>query len=168
MFEPLKSYRSILVTGPQRSGTRIIAKCIAHDTGYKYIDESYLGMFSGSVIRTHNILEGDGIIVQGPGVCHGCDEMEDLGNTLIVMCMRNIDDIIKSQGRINWRCEKSELGKYGLRHWEGPACAVKYDEWETQKQGIEHWLQVEYESMAIHPLWVDDREGWEWNQTENQ
>ena len=40
VFEYLLHYHYVIVTGPQRSGTRIGAKMIAYDTGYTYVDEA--------------------------------------------------------------------------------------------------------------------------------
>ena len=42
MFAELKKFKKIIVSGPQRSGTRICGKIIAHDLDYRYCDESYL------------------------------------------------------------------------------------------------------------------------------
>lgn len=39
MFEHLKAYKRIVVSGPQRSGTRIVAKAVAQDTNKSFIDE---------------------------------------------------------------------------------------------------------------------------------
>ena len=46
MFEWLSEFERIFVTGPQRSGTRICAKMIAHDIGYEFIDETQINMDS--------------------------------------------------------------------------------------------------------------------------
>ena len=40
VFEHLLNFAVVLVSGPQRSGTTICAKMIAHDTGHTYIPES--------------------------------------------------------------------------------------------------------------------------------
>lgn len=39
MFESLKKHKKILVTGPQRSGTRITSQIISKDTNYFLYDE---------------------------------------------------------------------------------------------------------------------------------
>src|SRR5579875_68345 len=40
MFEHLAVHPMIVVTGPQRSGTRIAARMIAADTGHRFVDET--------------------------------------------------------------------------------------------------------------------------------
>ena len=164
MFGFLSQYRSILVTGPQRSGTRICAKMISQGTGYEYLDERLAGPLGGSLIYATRQLERDNVVLQAPGVSHVCHEMPK--DVLVVMMMRNIDDIIRSQERLGWECEHIELSKYLLKPWEGPIAAIKYIVWEEQKKSIKSWLEIEYEDLCCHPLWVSDRKGWEWNQTE--
>jgi hypothetical protein len=39
MFEHLAVHSKIVVTGPQRSGTRIASQMIASDTGHEFVDE---------------------------------------------------------------------------------------------------------------------------------
>ena len=66
MFKHYKRYGKILVTGPQRAGTRITAKIIASDLKYRYIDESE--------INTDNVKLAfekfkSKTVLQAPGLC---------------------------------------------------------------------------------------------------
>ena len=63
MFEYLKEFPVVLVTGPQRSGTRICAKMIAHDTGHRFVDERE--------IHTDSLYELAGHQVPAHGACGG-------------------------------------------------------------------------------------------------
>ena len=152
MFAHLSNYRVILVSGPQRSGTRLVAHAIAEDTGHRYVDESYFGTFKNS--KLDQLLEKSQIVVQCPAVARWVHEYS-ADDVLIVFVRRDIEEIIVSQDRIGWteRYEWGELQNYEAD--EGPIARVKYDFWEQhQRRHIEHWLEVEYESLKEHPLWV--------------
>jgi coenzyme PQQ synthesis protein D (PqqD) len=155
MFEWLKKFRKILVTGPQRSGTRICAKMIARDTGYKFIDEKAFG--ADSIYRLFHVIQrNEHCVIQGPGLCRYVHMFEG-EDTCIVLMRRNIKDIVASQERIGWTWERAELMRY-----DRPDCViarVKYDFWEKyQKALIRHAFEVEYESLAGHPLWVPKKQ----------
>ena len=64
MFEQLCDYRNILVTGPQRSGTRICAQMVAHDTGHGYIDEVQID--TDSLYRLADAFSLNKVVVQCP------------------------------------------------------------------------------------------------------
>ncbi len=151
MFEHLKVFRTVLVTGPQRSGTTIAGKMIAHDTGYQYVDENEfhvdnLDEFKPIVRRRPRI------VVQCPGLCRFAHHFAD-NQTLVVLMRRPIAGIRKSEKRINWSEEPRELWKYGRR--AGVIAEIKYQYWdEKQRAAIPHTMEIEYESLAAHPLFV--------------
>jgi len=162
MFADLAGYRVILVTGPQRSGTRIAAHIIAEDTGYDYVDEGYFGTFKSQ--RFDELVNGnERIVVQCPAVARWIHEYS-ADDVLVVFMRRDVDDIIASQERIGWteRYEWGELQNYDAE--DGPIAQVKYDFWERhQKPHVEHWLEIAYESLREHALWVPkDKRGNSW------
>lgn len=74
------------------------------------------------------------------------------------MVYRSVADIVASQERIDWgENEDLELARYkGAR---APIAAVKYSLWRKYQRPITaNWLEVEYESLAAHPLWIDEEE----------
>jgi len=163
MFENLKKYNKILVTGPQRSGTRIAAKMIAIDTGYDYIDEECFNVSNRDKLR--EILKRDGIVVQCPAVSAWIQEFST-DNTLIVFMKRSIKDILASQKRIRWE-QKTELAKYIRK--KGVISKIKYETWiKEQIQEIKNWIDLPYESLDKHPLWIpkEKRLDFKYNQTE--
>jgi len=141
----------ILVTGPQRSGTTIAAKMIAQDTGHLLVLEERFGTHDKG--RWEKIIEGShGVVIQCPTMCRWAHQFGERDDVLVVLMRRDIDDIIASQERIGWR-ERRELVPYGVD--EGPIAAVKYDYWEREQVGqIRHSLELEYEDLSDHPLWV--------------
>ena len=162
MFEKLTKYSRILVTGPQRSGTTIAAKMIAKDTGYKYIDEFDFGTkdekgFLSTLTNCKNL------VIQCPAMSHLVHKVAN-DDTLVVMMMRDINDIVASEKRVNWSGGPyAELEKFGMtgkrarsfRQHGGKISELKYKRWnEEQKNKIPNYLELEYESLSKHPLWV--------------
>lgn len=158
-------YSKILVTGPQRSGTRIVAKMIAHDNDIRYVSEQEVRIRSNR--KTNNILALDErLVIQCPGLCH-CIEQFSSGTVLIAMVIRNVEDIVASQSRIGWtRYQARELRQYGLE--SGVISKVRYEYWERQKKLITNWIEIKYEDLKDHPLFIPKKERgkFKWNQTE--
>ena len=161
MFKDLAKYNQILVTGPQRSGTTIAAKVIVADTGHKYIDEYDYKTSEVGFLRL--LPRNNNVVIQCPAMFHCLPEIADK-NTLVVMMMRNTDDIVASEERIHWWSSGAyrELKRLGI---EGPEARrfrrqgsrvseVKYQRWEKIKNKIPHFLELEYESLSKHPLWI--------------
>jgi len=151
MFEKLKQFKRVYVTGPQRSGTTICTKMISQDTGFDSIDERQYRQDKNHFDALRGRKE---IVIQCPKYNHIIHEHSD-SQSIIVMMMRPVKEIIQSQIRVNWQHEKHELSKYNVK--DGPIAKVKYDFWEKQKRLIEHYLEIEYRSLEAHPLWIDDK-----------
>jgi hypothetical protein len=177
MFEHLATYNTILVTGPQRSGSRIAAKMVAADTGHTYVDETQFGVYN---LRDFAILlRGRGIVVQCPTMSHVIHGVSQDHGTLVVFMMRDVDDIANSEERVKWDrgvyIELAHFGYHGRRAKSyrlsgGQVAPLKYKRWEMwQKDLVWHHLELQYESLAGHPLWVpkEDRLYWTPEQTAN-
>lgn len=149
MFEYLKKYPLILVTGPQRSGTTICAKMVAHDTGYMLFDETDFGVTDSErflhFTRIHNV------VIQCP---HQLRIAHEISNAFVILMKRNITDIITSEKRVGWdkswhMWEKSFYTYTDPR----PVSEIKYEYWQKHKP--QNYTEVEYESLKQHPLWFD-------------
>lgn len=162
MFEHLARYDKILVTGPQRSGTTVAAKAISQDTGHRYVDEDEYGVHSEEAFI--ELLEGSHrIVIQCPTMSHIVHQVAT-SDTLVVMMMRDCDDIRASEERVEWTVGVyQELYRFGMsprqarsyRKKGGQVAPLKYRRWqEEQRDLIPHWLELEYESLSGHPLWV--------------
>jgi len=194
MFENI-DMKQILVTGPQRSGTRICAKMVAHDTGLPYIDEvDVLELFMGKSIDDRN-QDWEAI---GESIVKIVQEMVDtkefvlhcppfmpwihkIKKALVIIMYRSVKDIVKSSDRIKWKKGRHELeynkmgfsrfGK-GRPRWNRttiPIAELKYEYWEdVQKGEVRHFCEVEYFDLQQHPLWIpqEDRGRFKWNQTQ--
>jgi hypothetical protein len=156
MFEHLAIHKRIVVTGPQRSGTRIGAKMIAADTGHQFVDEAEFLIKDGDLFR--EFLLRDDVVVQAPHMLKDVVDDPPPG-IFIVLMRRDLDQIHASAARIGWTENFSgntkELKKFGLT--EGDSAAVKYDYWDTHDKSVP-FLEVAYESLRDHPLYVPDEQ----------
>jgi hypothetical protein len=157
MFEHLAEHRIILVTGPQRAGTRICSKMIAYDLEYTFVDEDEICV--DSLNRLWRLVEsGDHLVVQCPALCsfvHLLTDQQYVTNpecVAVVFMLRDPKDILASQRRINWGWETPELMRYNAAGID--ACCVKRYEWNRRKATVPNSYEVEYESLAGHSLWV--------------
>jgi hypothetical protein len=163
MFEHLDGFKVVLVTGPQRSGTTIVARMIAADTDLAYVDEQ--AFQATDVAKWRGLIEtGDNFVIQCPGMCRWVHDYGLRDDVAVVMVRRDIDDIIASQKRIGWRYEQAEIANYAdipaqyaswLNGHEMTIAEIKYRFWEEHQRGlIQNAYTVDYESLASHPLWV--------------
>jgi hypothetical protein len=164
MFKPLEKFNNIVVSGPQRSGTRIAAKIIANDTGKVYIDERDIDCHDFRLLEWH--LQQGNVVIQCPGLCHLLHYITDV-STLVIVVRRPIEEIISSEHR-HWskEAEKIELLKYGCSN--GIISRIKYDFWDKVQKAIlsERAREVNYHSLSTHSLFIKDRKGFRWNQTQ--
>lgn len=148
----LSQYPSLLVTGPQRSGTTIAAHVLAQELGKEYVDEQEIGVAMTG--PAHAVLARGNVVLQAPALCH----LAHTFDCAVVLMRRPVEDIIRSQGRIGWNGhEAGELRKYGVT--AGPISVVKYRAWDDwQKVLCQAPFELDYESLSMHPLWVPPSE----------
>jgi hypothetical protein len=155
--------RSVLVTGPQRSGTTIAAHILAQELGRRYVDESEFRVHDH--VRAAAILAQGGIVMQGPGICHLAQAYARSG-VGIVMMHRSIDDIRRSEERIGWR---KDLGGFTLwieqKKYQATfglsgdnIASIKYFCWNAFQRQHCNGLDLDYESLKQHPLWNEPSE----------
>ena len=181
MFECLKKFNNIIVTGPQRSGTRICAKMIAKDTSKRYKDEfsiSWENVNSNGVFLRYLSNESIEQELSTGNTVIQCSansfeiERYSREDTCIIFMWRETFDILKSERRIGWTEEVQEKIKYQKRFNDvdmiQPISTIKKNVWEKyQKNKIIYWMYVYYESLKLHEYWVDknNRKEFKWNQT---
>ena len=154
MFEHLKKWQRIIVTGPQRSGTRIATQMIAHDLDYWSVGEEEFGV--DSLNRLWKILQiSHNIVVQCPALSSyvhllGLND-DGLG---VVMMIRDLGEIKASEERIFWKWEMPELIRQ--HSLTGNSAANKYLAWRGFQKGDlgGQAIEVEYNSLEAHSLWI--------------
>lgn len=151
----------VIVTGPQRSGTRIGAKILSHDLGYKYIDESEFKI-SNEEIFFDLLKNKKNIVVQAPAMFYKIRDFPKR-KVAVVMMMRNIKDIKESEKRINWKGKPAEQNRLKTQHH--PA-ETKYKIWKEVKWDLDYH-ELYYEDLKDHKLWIpkEKRKNFGANQT---
>lgn len=163
------AFRFVLITGPQRSGTRIAARIIAHDLPHRYVDETEIHTDSLYALATL-LAQTEGVIVQCPALCRDIHFFGDRDDVLIVMMMRDLLDIRASQDRVGWTGSWEPLEQFRYRV-ETNIADAKYHYWqESQRSRIKNWLELRYEDLSGHSLWIpkERRVGFEATQTEER
>lgn len=163
LFEHFSEYERVLVTGPQRSGTRICGKMIAYDTGFKFFDEV---LFSVNHLSTFEKLlaKHTQAVFQCPGLSH-IIETFSTERTAIIFMIRPTASIILSQQRINW-VSSAEVKNYDTS--QHPICEAKLINWyQKQRNLCHHPFDIKYVLLNDHPLWIPahKRVNFKWNQT---
>jgi hypothetical protein len=160
MFSHLKKYSKILVTGPQRSGTTICAKIIAVDTGHKFMSQAWLEGDNPVATLRRICQESNNFVIQCPGESYIIEQFS-ANDILIVFMMRDIKEIVDSQINHNWDGNAQKL-LYDAVTDEREIPIIKYERWQKQKEKIKHFLEVEYNKLESHFLFVpkDQRIGW--------
>jgi len=163
MFEAMKEFSNIVVSGPQRSGTRIAAKIIAHDLDKAYVDEADLNFHDFRLLDWH--LNKGNVVIQCPGLCHMLHYITRK-DTLVVVVYRNIEDIMLSEAK-KWdkQSMRLELVKYGC--CSGVISTIKYNFWETYQRPIleNRARNINYNQLENHSMFINNREKFLWNQT---
>lgn len=147
-------FRRVLVTGPHRSGTTIASEIIAAELGLPAIRECDLAhpRFEGD---TEPDLFWDDVAKMPDGVLQGATTFRWLPNIAkhfdaVVVVLRDVDDIVKSQKKYRGRKIDDPLAKYRkLRKMELPLVI---------------WVSYEH-CLSRHPLFHKNRVGWEPRQT---
>lgn len=163
MYESLKEYSNIVISGPQRSGTRIASKIIAEDTSKHFVDERFINYHDFRLLEWY--LDRSNYVIQCPGLCHLLHNIKN-DSTLVIVIRRPIDEIIKSEHRC-WDeySRKLELSKYGYQ--EGIISEVKYNFWDSYQKSLlgDKARDLNYHDLETHPLFIYNREGFKWDQT---
>jgi hypothetical protein len=160
MFEHLKQHKKILVTGPHRSGTTFAATAIQRDLKdtHGLVKEELCHFQQGGV--EHWLSTPNPCVIQAPFVADVCHQYPQ---AFIVYMLRNPEDIEKSQWKMTmkngekvfWpKFEMVVRGDYHTDDYSRTIAEIKYDNWQEQKQRLPNYLELEYESLCEHPLWI--------------
>lgn len=172
MFERFKPSRLIMVVGPQRSGTRICTKMIAHDTGHLFVPEEKYNTDSLNRFALY-LNKPEKMVIQAPCLTRYAHLLaQRYTGIFVVMMRRPVEEIIASQERINWAWEHTEL----MRYWPHPegarAAEMKYAFWEQRQKALlgSRGTEVQYHDLEEHPLWIpkEERKNFSHHQTSRE
>lgn len=165
LLEQLKSFNSILVTGPQRSGTTIAAHILSAELKKRYVDENEIGIYDW--VRALRLMSEEPSVVQAPGLMYFCTMFVRSEFALVIM-RRDLNEIHSSEERIGWRTAynganvQAENDRYqatfGVTAKDGNVAAMKYEIWETRQKSLCHnAFELQYNSLKSHPLFKTAR-----------
>ena len=146
--------RHVIVTGPQRSGTTFAAKILANDLHAKNVDEREINWVD--LHKLHQLLSSRfrRHVIQCPclsSMVHFISSPE----TAVVFMIRDLDDIYRSEKRVQWPHNRQEIRRYFRA--DGQSAEIKYDAWrQFQREKMKvPFFELEYESMKSHDLWIN-------------
>ena len=174
-----REFPCVVVTGPERSGTSIATEMVSSSAGYDNVPEETWDNDFGYLWRLLN--ERKRIVVHAPHLTFRLHEIDRHcpDRALVVFMLRSPQDIVDSQRRANWGVLSEHCPDGGdPRGWGNPAsrwydaqsyelfrdlidpaahlCVNRQVCWRLrQRQCVEHFVEVEYETLRTHPLWLD-------------
>ena len=179
MFKHLKKHRNIFVTGPHRSGTTIAAKMIANDTGHDLVLED--DFYYSNLKQLLTFIQSDygPLVVQCPFLSDIIHDLNYLGDidmeqSLVVFMHRYRRDIIASEGRARTkngspvdfdRIAQGQKNRYHSKTAQHIS-DLKYEAWEDQCKVIPNGLDVGYEELKAHPMFINGKRNFSIRQTE--
>ena len=185
----------IMVTGPQRSGTRIAAKTLSLELRLPYVDEDDIGIDNEEEFaKLLRIAGPKRWVLHAPGLSHllhrierslwpRSDTPDAMATVGIVWMIRPTIDVIASEDRIKWRTgnhHERERGKLrgepnvaffaDDRPDDYPISCRKNAAWQQVQKPLlgDHAYELHYQALNRHPLWIpkDLRTGFTHDQTE--
>ena len=145
MFEHLKKFDRIVVTGPHRSGTTICAEMIAADTGFEAVREERFSCRNEGLFRRF-MKRAKRVVVQAPAMFWTLPDVDD-GRTAFVLMRRPLDELHASKRYPPGR--EVPLKPYPE---SGDAPESKYKAWDRME--LSNKIEINYSDLALHRLWV--------------
>lgn len=164
MFGDLKKHKYIFVTGPHRSGTTICARMIANDTGHDFVIEDEFGFSRLYLLAAMLQADYGPAVIQCPFLADIIHDLEylidlDMSDCLVVFMHRYRPDILDSEERA--KVNFDSLGEQQKTRYytedDDHISDIRYEAWQHQCTVIPHAMDVSYESLRDHPMWLEDR-----------
>lgn len=151
MFEHLAVYRSVIVTGPHRSGTTICTEMVGHDTGLTVHREEEFKF--RNIVQAEKLIRQGGVF-QGPYLLPWIPILADK-ETFVIYMHRTADEVDASVRKL----QKRGISTPFFNRDQARRL------WGRINKLCPHGTMIAYQSLKRHPLWVDKREGWGHRQT---
>jgi len=158
MFEHLREYSRILVTGPHRSGTTIAATMIAHDTGHDLVKEEEFFYTRPEAFECLYDADYGPKVMQCPFMA--C-RIHYYPEALVVWMNRPDQEIYDSISRMTTITDRKIMfhgwfvKEFDAYHTdEEDILKIKRENWELQKERLPHYIEIDYHTLSEHPLWI--------------
>ena len=160
----ISSDNCYFVTGPQRSGSTFLAHAISFDLGIQHIDEVDFQTFDYEQFR-EVAARSRHWVAQAPALFHHLTDMQkDFPSVIPVVCRRRVEDITKSQQRVNWGAREEGFERHNLAipySDQRSIAEIKYEMWDKNKSGYQHFIDVNYDELRAHPMFAQARSDFE-------
>jgi len=179
LIKLVPQFPCVAVTGPERSGTTITTDIISAETGYANVpeetwDNDFASLWQLFRDRSHIVVHAPHLTFRVHEIDRHCPE-----RVLVVFMIRAVEDIVASQRRNHWGSRSEHCpDDSDPKGWGNPASrwydAVSFDLFRDdidpdahlclnrqicwhrrQKQQVRHYVEVEYETLRSHPLWLE-------------
>ena len=165
-FSDGRKSKTILVTGPQCSGTTIATQIISKELDRKlYLEEDFSVHNEDQLVDLITLIKIPSVI-QCPSMSHIIQDLSKIG-CFIVWMKRPFHDIHASEKKIGWKVhEHIEKAKYTQKFplktnlFENMRSAeMKQNMWDTyQKQTLDGgFFELDFRMLRRHPMWVNNR-----------
>ena len=186
-IEVFKGYKNIIIVGNPRSGTTFTSHALAKSLGLNYVDENSYGLrnanlFNKIMDRGNNVAQAPSFT----HIAHLLANKDNLIVFMVRKWSDIIKSLYRIEGKIsNWVYTKTlydyelfnrinpgirtkcnppidlEVESYFKKHIDKNSylLEVPYKIWKYyQRSKIPNWIQLDYESLSTHPMWVDKKD----------
>lgn len=164
-FEYLSQFPKIMVSGPQRSGTRLMSRHLSESLGIGLIYEEHYNFIDESLFFKCANFKEDAVI-QAPGMSHLMHVLGEYDHVAVILMRRDLSEIYKSEDKIGWRTYREGINPRSqyilyrnLVEYYRPGSTtadMKYQVFDNfQKDKILNLLEVPFEYLKSTDLWVE-------------
>jgi hypothetical protein len=147
-----RKFSRILVTGPNRSGTTISGRILAHELGFTFYPEERIT--AGDVRQfIYLFCTEENFVLQAPGMCHVAHELNHPKSAVIFM-LRNPEDIRASEMRIGYHwTDGSRYFRDTISAEEQVQLFKKYQAKNLKRRVF----YLHYEDLQEHALFIEKK-----------
>jgi hypothetical protein len=136
----------IIVTGPQRAGSRIAAYILAQETGGVFVDE-----------LEYCLPLPNNAVVQAPFLLKSAVELSFvIPGVKFAFMYRSPGDIVASMERIEWYQDYASDPNFYTTYVKH---CYEYIDLLKRTLREDQWFDIQYDTLSTHPLFVKDRQG---------
>lgn len=163
-FHTLDRFNRVLVTGPQRSGTGLVALMVASATNMVYVRYNKMRPVPKGIQKFKST---SGIVLHHPSYVAFLKDVQ-AEDTAIIFVWRSIDEILDSEIRHKWAGRVVEQVLLGIGSDVGPA-KEKQRLWAAGLwSALLNAFTVYYDDLRSHPMFCNDRDDWKINQVDHK